>query len=395
MIDLGTIAINASTSLVALRNKIFTLTANLQFDEIGATRVTTVVSELIRWIMETNEPARVTVGLEVVDDAFGLDLKFHAKNVWAGGNSKAMNKVFDRVDISKNTDGYETLRIFKKLPSSTFVATDEFVASEKEKIERLSQEDLYEKLNTAFERLKSQSSQLIQTEKMGAVGTMAAGVAHELNNPMMGILNYIQYCLKHTLEDDRRHGVLKDAEKEVKRCTEIINNLLTFSRMEAEGDEGKTEVNTTEIMERVLKLTAYRFRSDNVSIQTHYAKDCPSVWIKANTIQQVFLNLINNALDALKESEKKEITINIRPEGEFLLTTISDTAGGIAQDQIDKIFEPFFTTKSAGKGTGLGLSISRSIIEQHAGFILCESEIGVGTKFTVKLPKNLEKEEDS
>jgi len=139
----------------------------------------------------------------------------------------------------------------------------------KERIILLAIEDITEqkkteqKLHKLLDELKG-SAQLMQAGKMSAVGTMTAGVAHELNNPMMSILNFIQYCIKHTTEDDKRYVVLKDAERESLRSSEIINNLLTFSRMEAEGTEDYQQESLSKVLDRISKLLAYRIKKDNV-----------------------------------------------------------------------------------------------------------------------------------
>ena len=249
-----------------------------------------------------------------------------------------------------------------------------------------------EKLKNLLDQLKG-SAQLVQAGKMGAVGTMTAGIAHELNNPMMGILNFVQYCLKHTSEDDRRYVVLQDAERETKRCSAIVQNLLTFSRMEQEGDEEYQKVSCAVISDRVLQLLSYRVEKENVLVTAHTAEGTPTIWIKENNIQQVIFNLINNALDSVKTSEKKEVLVDIHPEGEFVQVTIADTGCGISPENLEKIFDPFFTTKPTGEGTGLGLSISQSIIKDHGGELRCESEPGTGTKFKVLLPIEKRKEE--
>ncbi len=250
-----------------------------------------------------------------------------------------------------------------------------------------------EKLKKLLDELKGSQAQLIQAGKMGAMGTMTAGIAHELNNPMMGILNFVQYCLKHTSEDDKRYAVLQDAERETKRCSDIVQNLLTFSRMEQEGEEEYRKESCAVIFDRVLKLLSYRVEKENVLVTEHTAKGTPQTWIKVNSIQQVVFNLINNALDSVKESEKKEVLVDIHPEGEFVQLTIADTGCGIPRENLQSIFDPFFTTKPVGQGTGLGLSICHSIVASHGGEIMCESEPGTGTKFKVLLPIERRKEE--
>ena len=243
-----------------------------------------------------------------------------------------------------------------------------------------------QKLQKLLNELKGSQSQLMQAGKMGAMGTMTAGIAHELNNPLMGILNFIQYCLKHTSKEDRRYAVLQDAERETKRSSDIVRNLLTFSRMEQEGEEGYQEESYDVIFDRVLNLLSYRVEKEKVLVTRHTAKETPKIWMKANGIQQVVFNLISNAMDGMKKSEKKEMHIDIHPEGEFVQMTIADTGCGISAEDLERIFDPFFTTKPTGEGTGLGLSICHSIVESHGGEIVCESELGTGTKFKVLLP---------
>ncbi|MGR3319372.1 MAG: ATP-binding protein [Candidatus Anammoxibacter sp.] len=230
------------------------------------------------------------------------------------------------------------------------------------------------------------SSQMIQSEKMNAMGTMVAGVAHELNNPMMGIINYVEYCRKRIPTDDRNHSILLKAEAEITRCIDIVSNLLTFSRMDKEGKEAYRMVDCSVIFERIFKLISYRIEKERVSVVKHYKEGAAKVWARADGIQQVFLILISNALDALNDSEKEEINIDIRQKGLFTQITVSDTGAGIHPENIDKIFDPFFTTKPVGNGTGLGLSILKSIIEEHKGNVTCKSKLGKGTEFNILLP---------
>lgn len=246
--------------------------------------------------------------------------------------------------------------------------------------------DAYEKLQATHNKLKESQNQLIQSEKMNALGTMVAGVAHEMNNPMMSILNYTQYCLKHTSCNDPKYNTLQDIENETKQCIEIIKNLLTFSRREEEGEEGYQKVHLTEPLDRVLKLISYRIEKQNVLVKKVLDQGLPQIWIKVNNIQQVLFNLIHNALDAVKEQEQPEIYIHMIYRGEYVEITVADNGSGIAPENLEKIFDPFFTTKSIGEGTGLGLSICHTIINAHGGKIDCVSEAGLGARFTVLLP---------
>jgi len=236
--------------------------------------------------------------------------------------------------------------------------------------------------------IKNQAAQLMQAERMSTVGTLASGVAHELNNPLMGVLGFTQYCIKHTPIDDKRHEVLKDVEFEALRCISIVENLLTFSHMGKEGIEEKRDASCADILERVLKLLSYRIERERVKFVKNYTNGVIDARVQVNAVQQVFLNIIVNAMDALRESDKKEIHVDIEREQELSRVIIEDTGEGISPNNIGRIFDPFFTTKPVGKGTGLGLSISRSIIESNDGKLTCESEPGKGTKFTIQLSKN-------
>ena len=243
-----------------------------------------------------------------------------------------------------------------------------------------------ENLQEAYKCLEKQSLVLAQTEKMSAIGTLVAGTAHELNNPMMGILNFATHCIKHTSEDDRLYTVLQDIEHKAKRCTEIVRNLLTFSHAEQDDDKAYQKESLAEILGRVLKLLSYRIEKQRISVTQHITEDTPEIWMKPNSIQQLILNLATNALDALEGSEKKELNVDIHRKDEFVEMTFADTGCGIAAESLGSVFDPFFTTKPVGKGTGLGLSVAQGIIKAHGGQISCESEPGAGTKFIILLP---------
>lgn len=247
-------------------------------------------------------------------------------------------------------------------------------------------------LQAAYDKLEQTTEMLIQTEKMSAVGVLAAGTAHELYNPLTGIVNYVEYCLKHIPEGDRLHAILEDASKEATRCIEIVNNLLAFSRTGEQAEKHEEHINVTVIMERVLRLLNYRLLKDTVTIRRQYDEVVHAVRANFNDLQQVFLNLFLNALDAMKHSPKKEICVTICRTGDYLKITVIDTGSGIPENIAPKIFDPFFTTKPPGKGTGVGLSISLAIIRKFEGYIQCESKEGEGSTFAVLLPISPDKE---
>ena len=248
-----------------------------------------------------------------------------------------------------------------------------------------------EKLKTAYAHLAKQSAILAQQAKMSAIGVLVAGVAHELNNPLMAMLHFAQYCLKHTAEDDRSYTVLQDIEHEARRCIDIVKNLLTFSHS-GDGKKERYEIeNPAEILERVVRLLSYRIEKEGVSITSHVDEETPKIRMHVNAMQNAFLNLLTNALDALEESKKKEVRIDVRPDGDGVRVSIADSGIGISPEALGNIYDPFFTTKPVGRGTGLGLSLCQGVIHAHGGEITCESEPGKGTVFHVFIPTKIRK----
>ncbi len=235
-------------------------------------------------------------------------------------------------------------------------------------------------------QIKLLEEQRIMSEKITALGMMAGGMSHELNNPMMGILGFVEYCLKHTERQDKRYGILKDAVRETKRCIELVKTLLTFSQIGQLSEEEYQCVDCEELFDRVLRLLAYRIENDNVLVVKQISEESREINTRGTSMQQVFLNLLTNALDAVSEAPKKEIRFEVRPADENVLISISDTGCGILPVHMKRIFDLFFTTKPVGKGSGLGLSVSKSIIESHGGKILYESKPGKGTRIEVLLP---------
>ena len=231
--------------------------------------------------------------------------------------------------------------------------------------------------------IKQLQQQLIQSEKMAAVGILGGGVAHELNNPLMGIGMMIE-CVNDELEEgDKNRERLEEVLGEVKRCSKIVTDLLSFSRPQTKGSSWE---DCNKIIDKTLAIIGYQFDKINVKIIKNYGKDIPKVLVNPNQIQQVFLNIITNAIDSMEDSGKKELVIEIRFQKEFIETEFRDTGCGIPEEKLARIFDPFFTTKEVGKGTGLGLSVVKNIIEAHRSEIEITSNVGVGTKVVVRIP---------
>jgi two-component system, NtrC family, sensor kinase len=231
---------------------------------------------------------------------------------------------------------------------------------------------------TQRERMQEQMS---QTEKLTSLGLLAAGVAHEVNTPLAVISNYIQMLAKQMPEGDPRQSIIEKIVKQTFRASEIVNNLLNFSRT---GAAEAADVDVNCVVEETLLLVAHPLKTARIQVVKELGKTLPPVRGSANKLQQVFLNLFLNARDAMPGGGMLEI--RTAAHNGSVEIEIADTGAGIAREHIHRIFDPFFTTKSNGRGTGLGLSVSYGIIKEHAGKIDVRSTPGKGTSFHVEFP---------
>lgn len=237
---------------------------------------------------------------------------------------------------------------------------------------------------------RARELQLLQGEKMSSIGVLAAGVAHEINNPMTSVAGYaeaLQRRFRDTpeLAEDLRLSdfprYLEIIVREVYRCKAIIDSLLSFSR-KSDGAFGKVDLNG--IIGEVLELVRHQGRDKNIEIDDNLLAPLPPVLGDASALRQVFLNLIMNGLQAIEG--KGSVRIETALENGQVLAKVTDTGSGIAPDLLDQIWNPFFTTKVVGKGQGLGLAVTYDIIKKHDGLIEVQSQLGKGTEFTLKLP---------
>jgi two-component system, NtrC family, sensor kinase len=223
--------------------------------------------------------------------------------------------------------------------------------------------------------------QLTQTEKLTSLGLLAAGVAHEVNTPLAVISNYIQMLAKQMPEGDPRHTIIDKIVKQTFRASEIVNNLLNFSRT---GPGELADVDLNRVVEETLSLVAHPLKASQIQVVKQLTEGIPPVRGSANKLQQVFLNLFLNARDAMPSGGMLEVR-SAAHNGSVEVEVV-DTGNGITREHIHKIFDPFFTTKTSGRGTGLGLSVSYGIIKEHAGKIDVRSTPGRGTSFHVEFP---------
>ncbi len=231
---------------------------------------------------------------------------------------------------------------------------------------------------TQRERMEEQ---MTQTEKLTSLGLLAAGVAHEVNTPLAVISNYIQMLAKQMPDGDPRQSIIEKIVKQTFRASEIVNNLLNFSRTGA-GEFAEVDVNR--VVEETLSLVAHPLKTGQVQVVKQLGALLPPVRGSSNKLQQVFLNLFLNAKDAMPSGGMLEVRTKVH-NGSVEIE-ISDTGAGISRDHIHRIFDPFFTTKSNGRGTGLGLSVSYGIIKEHLGKIDVRSTPGKGTSFHLEFP---------
>jgi len=244
---------------------------------------------------------------------------------------------------------------------------------------------------TERERLRTQ---LLQSEKMSSLGQLISGVAHELNNPLTGVLGFSQLLLTTPELPEEMKTSLETINKEAERARRIVKNLLTFAR-QRRPEKMKARIN--DVILRVLELRSYEMRVSNIHVEKKLEQQLPPILIDEHQIQQVFMNLIINAEQAMLEAHgrgKFEVTSTLDGNRNMLSISFKDDGPGIPQKDISKIFDPFFTTKPVGKGTGLGLSIAFSIIQDHGGFIHVTSDKDLGTTIKVDLPITVERTQE-
>jgi PAS domain S-box-containing protein len=224
---------------------------------------------------------------------------------------------------------------------------------------------------------------LYLTDRLASLGEMAAGIAHELNNPLTGVVALSQLLLESGVPPEIKDD-LEAISSEGQRAASVVRNLLSFARSHTLSAQ-PVEINS--IIDQVLKLRAYEHRVNNIEVVTHLASNLPEIVADRFQMQQVFLNIVLNAEQAMIESHNRgSLTVTTeRIEGNIKIS-FADNGPGIPQDIINRIFDPFFTTKEVGKGTGLGLSICYGIVSKQGGRIYAESQLGQGATFIVELP---------
>jgi len=241
---------------------------------------------------------------------------------------------------------------------------------------------LEQKVKQRTEELVAVEARAAQSERLASLGMLAAGVAHEINNPLGGILALTALALEDTKPDDPNRENLEEVLRQAQRCRDIVKGLLEFSRQSAANAE---RVDVHRIVEDTLGLLSQQSAFFNVRVVKKFDAQLPAVLADGSQLQQVFMNILVNAAQSMDERGAIEIATRRGALGDVEIV-ISDTGRGIPAEVIDRIFDPFFTTKTSGAGTGLGLSIAYGIVTKHRGTIQVRSEEGKGSAFTVRLP---------
>jgi two-component system NtrC family sensor kinase len=240
--------------------------------------------------------------------------------------------------------------------------------------------DLRERLRIERE-LREMQQALLQSEKLAAMGKLTSQIAHELNNPIYGIMNTLELLKTEVPPESKRRRILELSLSETQRLAEMLRNMLSFSKPE---EEKRRPVKINELVEGILLVMEKQMRESNIKVETFFDETLPEVMASTNQMRQVMLNLIKNAKEAMPKGGILAVRTN--REDHKVIVTIQDTGVGIPEELRDKIFEAFFTTKQKVKGVGLGLSVCYGIIKDHGGEIKVESEVDKGTTFTIHLP---------
>jgi two-component system NtrC family sensor kinase len=242
---------------------------------------------------------------------------------------------------------------------------------------------LEEKVRQRTEELVAMQARVAQSERLASLGMLAAGVAHEVNNPLGGILALTALTVEDMRDNDPNRENLEEVIRQTERCRDIVKGLLEFSRQSKSNTE---LVDLNKVLEDTLSLVTKQALFFNINLVQNLAPELPRVMADGSQFQQVFMNILMNAVQAMDERGTITVVTRRLVHDKCVEVAISDTGHGILPDQIDRIFDPFFTTKASGRGTGLGLSIAYGIVTTHRGTISVASEVGKGSTFTIRMP---------
>jgi C4-dicarboxylate-specific signal transduction histidine kinase len=231
--------------------------------------------------------------------------------------------------------------------------------------------------------MRAAEQQLFESEKFAAIGRLAAGVAHEVNNPLMGINSLATVLLEDPSFTGENRDMVAMMQRESRRAAQVTRDLLSFVRAE---ETPRGEVDLNEVAREVVELRAVQHKAAKITTILDLADDLPRAWVSRAQLLQVLVNLVTNAEDAVEGRARREIRISTSYSRGTMALRVEDTGAGIPEELKSRLFEPFFTTKAPGKGTGLGLSLSFAIAERHGGSLRASDATGGGARFTLELP---------
>jgi signal transduction histidine kinase len=340
---------------------------------------------IIRNVLQTGESL-------LVNDVSKSPLYYPLRG-WEAGSElcialKEGNRVIGLMDIESSVQNafgqndFMALESLAGILSSVLSSADQYQRLQ-ENVAQLRQVQL--ELQTRIEAQMEAERRLVQAEKLAAVGEMAAGIAHELNNPLTTVTGFTELVLEELSEEAPQRPDLEMVLKEARRARDVVRRLLDFSRR---SESERTRVDINQLVNDALSLTKHLFHTSGVQLDLRLGKNLPWVSVDRNQIKQVFLNLFHNALQAMPSggSLMIETCFRERDERKWVVAVVADTGIGIEDAHKERIFEPFFTTRSRQGGTGLGLSVTYGIVSDHGGIIDVDSEAGKGASFTVWLP---------
>jgi len=346
-------------------------------------RVGMIENEIIRSVEQTVNYAWVMVGFFLLGGL--LAALFFSYTI--ATPLKVLSNHSQHIDIETIQEGLKTIRSSSK----SYAFRIRRIFNSNDEIDLLFSNilSMLERLKQTHQTMNQMQQSLLQAEKMASIGTLTAGVAHEVNNPLAGLRIGLNRIAKYPDNRKQLEDYLPLMQDSLLRMEHVIQDLLTFSRISPKERE---EVCACLLINKSVKLAQYRIRSSKIQIHFDPA-NCPNkLQVNANQMEQVFLNLLVNGIDAIMDRMQSQpdwegkISITIEKAGDFSNFCFSDNGTGIDPQIIGKIFDPFFTTKKTGEGTGLGLSVSYQIVEDHGGKLMVESHPGIGSKFTVAIP---------
>ncbi|MFA6666618.1 MAG: ATP-binding protein [Armatimonadota bacterium] len=249
-------------------------------------------------------------------------------------------------------------------------------------------ESVNKDLAAAMENLRASQDQLVQSEKLAALGRVVAGVAHELNNPIMGSMNYVEYCLERMEEDSPFAKRLSKAKRELERCARIVTSMLTYCHNSSDYQPvwNEESLNLKEMVADVVDLLARDRPGLTEEVHIVIPEDATINSIKSDELRQILINLITNAHDAVSNREVRRVVVHAVPAPEGINLTVADTGCGMEEDVLNRMFDPFFTTKTVGRGSGLGMAVSQNLIKKMGGSIDVKSKVDEGTTISIFLP---------